>query len=219
MRDLLIDLLIGYGCCKKIGQPFTKLNYCKDKQTHDSYYQINANWLVDLIYFVLRTKHFMDAFIHCHWNLLDIIMSQNIAQIFQWIFKNKFNKSINNNESAVYIIIDLNDHGITFTTLQPNWLYFKLENDLVTLPEQRFSFSLYLIKHNLMVWYKRNKSLSNRNISLVQISCLALPRNWFTSYQWARLIAGFLPQRPRFKPRSVYVGFVLDKMALEQFFF
>jgi hypothetical protein len=32
-----------------------------------------------------------------------------------------------------------------------------------------------------------------------------------------RLDAGLLPQRPRFVPRSVHVGFVVDKVALGRF--
>jgi hypothetical protein len=34
-----------------------------------------------------------------------------------------------------------------------------------------------------------------------------------------RLVAGFPPRRPGFEPRSGYVGFVVDKVALGQVFF
>jgi hypothetical protein len=33
-----------------------------------------------------------------------------------------------------------------------------------------------------------------------------------------RLVAGLSPRRPGFDPGSVHVGFVVDKLALEQFF-
>jgi hypothetical protein len=33
-----------------------------------------------------------------------------------------------------------------------------------------------------------------------------------------RLVAGFPPRRPGFKPGSSYVGFVVDKVALDQVF-
>jgi hypothetical protein len=33
-----------------------------------------------------------------------------------------------------------------------------------------------------------------------------------------RLIAGFPQRRPKFEPRSGHVGFVVDKVALRQFF-
>jgi hypothetical protein len=45
----------------------------------------------------------------------------------------------------------------------------------------------------------------------VRVTCEVVP--WLR-----RLVAGFPPRRSRFEPRSRYVGFVVDKMALGIFF-
>jgi hypothetical protein len=42
---------------------------------------------------------------------------------------------------------------------------------------------------------------------------------WYLAMPWLRLlVAGLLARRPLFVPRSVHVGFIVDKVALGQVF-
>jgi hypothetical protein len=74
--------------------------------------------------------------------------------------------------------------------------------------------SLYTCTHlNMMPFTKRSSSQVNYKISLHMLSIDSFGK----AMPWLRrLVTSLLPQRPRFVPGSVHVGFVVDKVVPRQ---